>query len=101
MEISFPAWVRADGAGALLFLYVQPGASKTHWAGEFGVPARLKLRVQAPPVEGAANHAVMEHVASWAKVRRSEVRLVRGEKSRQKDLWLPLSPAALVSISLS
>lgn len=44
----------------------------------------LQARVSAPPVEGKANKALCRLVAKQAKVAPSRVRVIRGEKSRQK-----------------
>ncbi len=45
---------------------------------------QLKLTVQSPPVEGAANEACITFLSHYFDVRRSEVSLLRGEKSRSK-----------------
>jgi uncharacterized protein (TIGR00251 family) len=44
----------------------------------------LKVRLCAPPVEGAANDALREVLARHYGVKRSQVRILRGEKSRLK-----------------
>jgi uncharacterized protein YggU (UPF0235/DUF167 family) len=46
----------------------------------------LRARVAAPPVEGAANHALIRLIASELGVARSAVRLVAGAAGRQKLL---------------
>jgi uncharacterized protein (TIGR00251 family) len=46
----------------------------------------LKVRVAAPPVEGAANTAVVRLIANALKRPRSAVRLVAGEQARVKQL---------------
>jgi uncharacterized protein (TIGR00251 family) len=43
-----------------------------------------KLEVTAPPVDGAANDAVIEFFARALKLPRAQVRIVTGEKSRRK-----------------
>jgi uncharacterized protein (TIGR00251 family) len=61
---------------------VQPRASRnevTAWRD--GV---LHVRLTAPPVEGAANAACRDFLAEWLGVRRAQVELVSGEKSREK-----------------
>ena len=63
-------------------LRVQPVARKTEWAGLYD--RQLKLMVQAPPVEGAANQACITFLADCFGVRRSEVILLKGGKSRSK-----------------
>jgi uncharacterized protein (TIGR00251 family) len=44
----------------------------------------LKVYVRAPPVEGKANKAVVEILADYFKVKKSAVRMVKGEVSREK-----------------
>lgn len=42
------------------------------------------IRLQAPPVEGAANKALAKFLAKALRVRRSDIRIVSGERSRDK-----------------
>ena len=44
----------------------------------------LRARVAAPPVEGAANHALLRLLASELDVARRDVRLVAGAGGRTK-----------------
>ncbi len=57
----------------------------------------LALRVAAPPVEGAANVALVAFVAKGLGLRRSDVALASGETSRIKRLRLSGDPAALAA----
>ena len=75
-----PASRRAEGA--LLRLRVEPRASRDEilgWRNDV-----LRVRVTAPPVEGAANAAVVALVARALRVAPSTVRVVRGERRRDK-----------------
>jgi len=83
-----PAWfdIRPRDEGVLLHVHVQPGARVTCIQGLHG--GRLKLRVAAPPVDGAANEEVLRFLRSAAGLRRSAVTLVNGQTSRQKDVLL-------------
>jgi hypothetical protein len=72
----------ADGATLTLSLHVQPGAKRTGVAGLHG--EALKVRLAAPPVEGKANQALIAWLAQAFEVTERQVRLVRGEKSREK-----------------
>lgn len=84
------SWLRPGSAGGSeLTLHIQPGASKTEWAGLHG--DALKLRVQAPPVEGAANNAVLAFIAKQLDLPIRDIRLLRGDKARRKTVWLPLA----------
>jgi uncharacterized protein len=44
----------------------------------------LLVRLQSPPVEGAANEELVEVIARTLGVRRRDVSVVAGERSRQK-----------------
>jgi uncharacterized protein len=57
----------------------------------------LRLRVAAPPVEGAANAALVAFVAEALRLRRSDVAIVSGERGRVKLLELSGDPAALLA----
>ena len=59
-----------------------PRAKKTEAAGERG--GALVVRVAAPPVEGAANDALIEFLASSLGVPRRAIRIVSGERGRLK-----------------
>lgn len=62
---------------------VHPRASRARlvWDG-----AVVSVWVTAPAVDGAANRAVLDAVASWLGVRPSAVRMVSGERARTKVL---------------
>jgi uncharacterized protein (TIGR00251 family) len=66
----------------ILELHVQPGASRTEFAGKHG--DRIKVRLAAPANEGKANAALIEFLADYYRVPRRNVRITSGLKSRQK-----------------
>ena len=66
----------------ILELHVQPGASRTEFAGKHG--ERIKVRLAARAVDGKANEALIEFLALHFRVRKSRVRIAAGLKSRQK-----------------
>ena len=69
--------------GAVRFaVRVQPRARRAGIAGVHG--GALAVRVHAPPVEGAANEAVVALVAEALGVKRRAVRIVGGARSRSK-----------------
>ncbi len=45
---------------------------------------RLKVYLTAPAIEGRANEALIKILAEYLNVRKSEIRIIRGEKSRDK-----------------
>ena len=66
----------------ILELHVQPGASRSEFAGWHG--ERVRIRLAAPAVEGKANAALVEFLASYFGVPRRSVRIASGLKSRRK-----------------
>jgi len=71
--------------GALLIdILVVPRASRTAVGSMTG--DRLRVAVTAPPVDGAANAAVIEALAEAFGVPRRAVDIVRGETGRRKTV---------------
>jgi hypothetical protein len=60
---------------------VIPNASKNKVINEQN---RLKVYLTAPPVEGKANKLLLEVLAKYFNCRKSDLRIVKGEKSRNK-----------------
>ena len=93
------AWHRSNEGGhrLTLTLHIQPGAKRTEAVGLHG--DALKIRLAAPPAEGAANAALLEFLAAIFAVPLRQVTLKRGVKSRRKvvDVWqTALGPEALL-----
>jgi hypothetical protein len=44
----------------------------------------LKIKLTAPPIEGAANEAVIDFLAKWLGKPKSSIEIVKGEQSRNK-----------------
>ncbi|HET9694364.1 MAG TPA: DUF167 family protein [Steroidobacteraceae bacterium] len=78
--------IRRDGEDLLLEVRVQPRASRTEFAGLVG--ERLRVRLNAPPVDGRANAALVEFVADACDLPRARVTLDRGLTGRDKRLRL-------------
>lgn len=70
--------------GVVLAVLLQPRASRTAIVGWHG--SELKLRVTAPPVEGAANQLLCDFFAKLLGIAKGRVRLQSGEASRHKRL---------------
>lgn len=69
---------------ARLTLRVVPNARKTACEGLMDDSETLKIRLAAPPVDGKANEALLCWLVDTLQLRRGQVRLVAGEKSRNK-----------------
>lgn len=78
--------LQRDGTDWLVDLRVQPRASRTELAGQLG--ARLKVRLQVPPVDGRANAALLEFLANLCGLPKSRVTLEAGQSSRDKRVRL-------------
>jgi len=74
--------VTARDAGVRFAVHVQPRAKKPGIDGTHG--DALRVRVQAPPVDGAANDAVIAVIADALGVPRRAVRIASGLSGRQK-----------------
>ena len=76
--------------GVTLAVRAQPGAKKTSVIGLYGEgdSAQLKIAVQAPPVEGRANEALIEFLARLFRIPKRSIELVSGELSRSKVFLL-------------
>jgi hypothetical protein len=72
--------------GTILLVRVNPGARKSEIMGEAG--GRLRIRLQAPPVEGKANKELARFIARELGLKKNQVTLSSGEKSREKSLLL-------------
>ena len=79
-------YLKAHPEGTLLSLKVIPRASRNEIGEALG--AELKVKVTAPPVDSAANRAVVEFIAEKLNCSKSAVTLVRGETARHKTLLL-------------
>jgi uncharacterized protein (TIGR00251 family) len=83
-------FLRAVEGGVTLAVRAQPGARKTAIQGVYGegATAQLKIAVQAPPVEGKANAALVEFLSDFFNLSRSKVELAQGELNRSKVFLL-------------
>ena len=70
----------------VLRVHVQPGTGRSAVVGRHG--DALKVRVAAPPVEGRANDALVQFLASTLGVKNEQVTLISGESSRSKRVRL-------------
>ncbi len=82
MSREAPPYIRKTRDGILLFIHVQPRASRNKIAGIHG--KRLKITVQAPPTDGRANKGVQMLLSKRLRVPKSRVILKSGAASREK-----------------
>jgi uncharacterized protein (TIGR00251 family) len=76
--------IRAVEDGVVIDVVVVPRASKCAFAGVHD--GRLKVMLDAPPVDGEANDALRAFLAKALGRPKRDVTIVRGEKSRKKTV---------------
>jgi uncharacterized protein (TIGR00251 family) len=80
MDYSFV--LKQDGQDTLLALKVIPRYSKNRWLGiENG---ELKIKIMAPPVDGAANEATLVFISELLGMAKTNLSVERGITSRHK-----------------
>ncbi|MGB6011466.1 MAG: DUF167 domain-containing protein [Desulfobacterales bacterium] len=72
--------------GIVLKVFVQPRSAKNMIAGQHG--DALKIKLTAPPVDGAANKMCIQYLAKFLKVPKSTIEIISGHSSRTKRLLL-------------
>jgi hypothetical protein len=73
---------KEEAAAVTLSIRIQPRASKNELVAREG--GGLKIRLTAPPVDGAANEALIRFLADTLSVSKSQVELISGHTSRDK-----------------
>ena len=74
--------------GTLLSVKLQPRASQNEITPHRGIGDELKIKVTAPPVDAAANQALIELLAEILGCSRGKVELILGQTSRHKTVLL-------------
>ncbi|MDB6020934.1 MAG: hypothetical protein JWQ04_791 [Pedosphaera sp.] len=95
---SLPPFLRAQPGGLLLSVKLQPRASANAIIGPLG--EELRIKVTAPPVDAAANEALLRLLAEKLDCPRSRIELIRGQTSRHKTIKLHGLDAAAVLAKL-
>lgn len=90
--------VRQEGAAASFRIRLQPKASREGIDGE--VDGVLRLRVNAPPVEGQANEACLRLLAKALDLPVSRLGIVAGQQARVKTIRVADASADLLRTAL-
>src|SRR4249919_277500 len=82
--MSMPAFLRVQPDGVLLSVKLQPRAS----ANEIGEPLgnELRIKIAAPPVDSAANEALIRFLSEKLDTPRNRIELLLGRTSRHKQI---------------
>ena len=90
-----PGFLRVQADGVLLSVKLQPRASANEIGDALG--NELRIKVTAPPVDAAANEALVKLLARELDCPSNRVELVRGHTSRHKIVKLyGLAPEEVV-----
>ena len=84
--MTMPGFIRVQTDGVLLSVKLQPRASANEIGDALG--NELRIKVTAPPVDAAANEALVKLLAQQLHCPRNRVDLVRGHTSRHKTIKL-------------
>jgi uncharacterized protein (TIGR00251 family) len=76
--------IRRTPDGLQIRLHVQPRAKRCEISGVHN--GALKIKVTAPPVDNAANRAVIEYLADRLGIPKSKLAILSGARSREKNL---------------
>jgi uncharacterized protein len=96
--MSLPGFLRVQSDGVLLAIKLQPRASANEIGKALG--NELRIKVTAPPVDAAANEALVRLLAETLDCPRNHVELVRGHTSRHKTVKLYGLSAEAVAAAL-
>ena len=81
-----PAFLRARDEGTCLTVRLQPRARQNEIGEALG--SELRIKVTAPPVDAAANQALVRLLAERLECPRGAVRLIKGHTSRHKVVFV-------------
>jgi uncharacterized protein (TIGR00251 family) len=79
----------------ILDVSVSPNAKKTEIVGWHD--GALRIRLSAPPVDGAANEALRKWLSKELNVPQARIELLRGASGRRKQWALDLSEHAVIA----
>ena len=84
--MTFMLWLEPVTEGVRIHVRVVPRASRNGAQGLLG--DAIKIRLQAPPVEGKANRALIEFLAEALGIPGRNVELLHGETGRNKTVLI-------------
>ena len=85
--------------GLTFAVRIVPRASRSEIAGEYN--GALRVRIAAPPVDGAANRELVRILAKIFKLPQNAVEIVSGETSKNKVVRVRGADAATLELILS
>ena len=91
-------WCRTVPGGVRLIVQITPNAKKSEVIGL--LDDALKIRLQAQPIEGKANDALIRYIADVLDVPKSAVSITHGHTNKRKILEVHASRLTVDSVSL-
>ncbi len=82
-------WLSQSGAGFKLAVQISPNGKKSEILS--ATEDALRIRLQAPPVDGKANEALVRFIADLCDLPKSHVQITHGFTSRKKLLEIRTS----------
>jgi len=77
---------QAGRGGVFISLRIQPGSSRKEISGIHG--EALKIKLFAPPVEGAANKALIAFLSKALGIKKTSMSIASGERSKDKRVFI-------------
>ncbi len=78
--------IREMEDGIIIPAKIQPNSSKEKIMGEYA--EKLKIAVTSPPEKGKANKAIVKALAKWLNIKTSDIQIVSGGKSKDKEIFV-------------
>jgi len=78
-------WIMMAERGVLLTVKAVPNSSKQQLILR---DDQLKVYVQAPAIDNKANEQIIKYLASFFSIKKRDVQILRGERSKQKQILL-------------
>ena len=85
-----PFYYHDHPEGLILDVRVQPKSAQNAVVGVHD--GALKIKLNAPPVDGKANKALVQFLAKWLRCPKSTFEIVSGQTSRNKRLLVRIDP---------
>jgi uncharacterized protein (TIGR00251 family) len=82
-------WCTAVPGGIRLTVQITPNAKKSEVIGVLG--DALRIRLQAPPIEGKANEALVRYIADALRVPKAAVSIMHGHTGKRKLLHVAIT----------
>lgn len=83
---TLPPYLRVTKDGITISIIAKPGAKKFAIIGVLS--GRLKIAVDAPPVDGKANEALIRGLSDLLHLPQSQFSIIKGQTGRQKTVLI-------------